>query len=303
MKKIILLLLISNSLLANYVYELSDFYDGKDEIQTPAQLLLHLNMTTSDIMQFNCNSTKRDQLFTIFANPNIDKSSLKVEDKNKVTYTYLKRNLYKNGKLYKTKRREIFLNQTLKSLAVLEKTNIGNKLIQKMQESPYPLIITNSTRSYFNPKYVKDRYKNLWNEAQFVRMMDTQTPHFFDKIRFKKIGAGGRIYWNYKSKSTSIESDDETRVTNASVVLAHEMYHAYDSVRGLLDTRYVKSKELESIGLLEYRASFMENQIRRELGFKYRKFYSSPIDYSSPGLLDKNQQPIYLESGCISWLK
>ena len=89
---------------------------------------------------------------------------------------------------------------------------------------------------------------------------------------------------------------------DTDIILAHEMYHAYDGMRGLLDRRFVKSDTHEFQPVCEYRAVRLENSLRKSLGYKYRKFYSH-TEGSDQDMLDDNGEPIKIPTPCINWLK
>ena len=103
---------------------------------------------------------------------------------------------------------------------------------------------------------------------------------------------------------SNIESDNITRPSPVLSAFAHELYHAFDSVRGLLDRRGVVGDNMEFMELTEYRAVYFENVIRKNLGRKYRKYYSS-VDLNDPAqaassMLDKSGQPYLLPSPCLN---
>ena len=100
-----------------------------------------------------------------------------------------------------------------------------------------------------------------------------------------------------------VESDYKEREVNVDIILAHEMYHAYDGMRGLLDRRFIKADELEFQPVAEYRAVRFENIMRKNYGGLYRRFYSTPSDLNSiKDMLDKYEEPIVIPTPCIEWL-
>ena len=105
--------------------------------------------------------------------------------------------------------------------------------------------------------------------------------------------------WHPTKEILSIESDGKKRATDKTVSLAHELFHAWDSVRGLLDMRMVKGEHYSFESVVEYRGVWFENQIRQELGFLYRKYYSDPHVENSPDLLDDSGEPVYIPHVCL----
>ena len=100
-----------------------------------------------------------------------------------------------------------------------------------------------------------------------------------------------------------MESDWIQRKVDPRIILGHEMLHAYDGMRGLLDRRFVKSDHHEFQPVTEYRAVRMENILRIALGHKRRKFYSYTVgDTDQKDMLDTNDETIVLPTPCIKWL-
>ena len=79
--------------------------------------------------------------------------------------------------------------------------------------------------------------------------------------------------------------------------LAHEMYHAFDSIRGILDMRFVKGEEYEFTLMSEYRAVYFENIVRKAPGIAYRTHYGQ--DQTGPGVLDEFNEPRTMPSPCL----
>jgi hypothetical protein len=75
------------------------------------------------------------------------------------------------------------------------------------------------------------------------------------------------------------------------------MYHAFDSIRGLLDMRFVSGENYEYQLASEYRAVYFENLMREELGIKFRKYYGSHSEWAD--VLDENDRPILIPSPCL----
>ncbi len=76
------------------------------------------------------------------------------------------------------------------------------------------------------------------------------------------------------------------------------MYHALDSIRGILDfQRFVQGDGYEFIEVSEFRAVYFENQIRKASGVSYRTHYRE--DHTGPGVLDSQGEPIMIPSACL----
>ncbi|MBC7385463.1 MAG: hypothetical protein H7301_04765 [Cryobacterium sp.] len=83
------------------------------------------------------------------------------------------------------------------------------------------------------------------------------------------------------------------------VTLAHELFHAYDGIRGLLDRRIVFPPErFESTEVSEYRAMYFENRIRHNSGIPYAIHYGTYAE-NEPGVLDASGNPIWFPVPCL----
>jgi hypothetical protein len=95
-----------------------------------------------------------------------------------------------------------------------------------------------------------------------------------------------------------VESDGKKRIAPVHTILAHEMFHAFDGIRGLFDRRKVDGPTYEYTEVLEYRGAYFENKIRAELGRKYRKYYGGS-DQASGSLLDSDGNPFLFPAPCL----
>lgn len=184
------------------------------------------------------------------------------------------------------------------ALARFEKLEATEKLLRQLEESHFPLTIALGNNS-FNPQIEGGKFWSGMKMAQAtayfstLRMSDGGYP-FYD------IGSGGQILWNPKLDIETIESDNIKRKLDKDVALAHEMYHAYDSIRGLLDMGNVSGDSYEFESVVEYRAVYFENLVRGELGIKYRKHYSDPYQpVNPPDMLDDSGAPIFIKAPCL----
>ncbi len=191
-----------------------------------------------------------------------------------------------------------FFQFVSKALARFEKLTSTEKLLRQLEESHFPLTIALGNNS-FNPQIEGGRFWSGMKMAQAaayfstLRMSDGGYP-------FNDIGSGGQILWNPKLEVETIESDNVRRKLDKDIALAHEMYHAFDSIRGLLDMGNVSGESYEFQSVVEYRAVYFENLVRGELGIKYRKHYSDPYQpVNPPGMLNEAGEPIFIKSPCL----
>ncbi len=99
-----------------------------------------------------------------------------------------------------------------------------------------------------------------------------------------QIGSDSIVYWgynNYPDKKKNI------------IALAHELYHAYDISRGLLDQRMIKDDILANAAVAEFRGVYFENLVRKDLGYPLRE------SYGDNGTLVIDGQPVWMQLPCI----
>jgi hypothetical protein len=297
MKTLFLFIILSFHLLAQD-YELVSFVSTTP--RTPEELLIETDKTREQLSPYMCDITNREELFTPRIVENLAGDSLQVMDQNKVVYIYKNKRIYKDGKPIR-RVRDAFLKQVLATLKRLERIPEAKQLIEELQHSIYTFTIILGGNRY-DPSPLGGRSYLHGNEAGFVSMMDDFRP-MIERLVFKNIGFGGKIFFNPSIDASFVEIDYQERKVNPDVVLAHEMYHAYDAMRGLLDRRFIKADHLEFQPVCEYRAVRMENILRLRMGDLYRRFYSKPSDMSSiQDMLDENNEPVIIPTPCINWL-
>jgi len=296
---LILAFLFLNLSSLDYDYELINFNNSR--IYSEQELLTSVGKTKEELARFKCDNKERFSLFTINEEPNLKFDSLRLKTSNGQVLIYRDQNFYKNNQVYSIKRSDKFLISFKKAITKIENTAAGEILIKSLQSFKEVFLIKKGW-SHFEPNSENER--SMWhiNEAGFGYIMDEKMPMFGDKVPFKKVGASGLIFWDPNLKAKFIESDYVKRSIKPELVLAHEMFHAYDSSRGFLDRRLVKSDELEFTEVTEYRAVYLENMIREELGLKYRRYYGDVDDFSQPDLLNADGSPVLMPSPCIKWL-
>ncbi|PIN84323.1 MAG: hypothetical protein COV65_01295 [Nitrosopumilales archaeon CG11_big_fil_rev_8_21_14_0_20_33_24] len=259
-------------------------------------------MDKSQIEKFRCDDEARYDLFSHTPAQNMAKDSLKILDGNDIAYTY------DNGKLFDSNNREVskvkdkFLKLALKTLSRLSSIPETRQLVEELQFSPNPFFIKLGGNRY-SPNAAGERMNTHGNNAGFISMLDELKP-MVDGLPFDRIGFGGFIYWNPQTKASFVEEDNVERQVDTDLILAHEMYHAYDGMRGLLDRRFVQSEgeeKLEFQPICEYRAVRMENITRKALGYKYRRYYGGQAG-DAQDMLDEHNEPEVMPTPCINWL-
>ena len=193
--------------------------------------------------------------------------------------------------------RDAFVTHALSSLDVLESLPSGEKLLRLLERAPRPIVIRLGNFS-FNPTFPGGRFWSGIKNAQAINFL--RTLRMSDGgVVFNSVGMGGEVLWHPTKEILSVESDGAKRPTDKTVSLAHELFHAWDSARGLLDMRFVKGADYSFETVVEYRGVWFENQIRSEMGLLYRKYYSEPDTAGAEDMLDEVGAPIYIPHACL----
>jgi hypothetical protein len=188
-----------------------------------------------------------------------------------------------------------FIKDALKVLSTLESLPSGRLLIDRLRHSPFPLTITLGTPHFWPSDDAGNAHKGLMM-AQALQHLVTLRWEDINQ-QFDHVGAGGPISFNPNLGSVLIEADGQKREAPPYTVLAHEMYHAFDGIRGLLDRRILSGDGYEFTEVTEYRASYFENRIRFESGLRYRKYYGA--ESGDRSLLDANGNPLFIPATCL----
>lgn len=297
-----LLLLSLTSLLTSNVfaheYTLINFSSAP--VRTEEAILKETKKTRKDLAKYSCTNPERFELFANTTIQNMKKDSLRIISKklNK-NFIYIDGSLFTEDYKPVTKLKDKFLKIALQTLKRLETVPESRRLIEELQFAPMPFYIKLGGNRY-SPNMAHERPNLHGNEAGFVSHMDDLRP-MIDRMPFELIGYGGMILWNPKTVAEFMEADGKMRKVDTDLILAHEMYHAYDGMRGLLDRRFVQSEELEFQPVCEFRAVRMENTLRKAFGYEYRQYYSYSEE-DKRDMLDDNGEPVVLPTPCIKWL-
>ena len=187
-------------------------------------------------------------------------------DNEKLFYNN-KRLYYSDGSLFKGNAK--FAKKLLKAFDVISSTEIGSHLIHELSESKNIFQI----RPYSESKYLSR----------------TNNPYYSRSDVIENSG-GGIICWNVSGTEIFTERG---RSYNATIDLAHEMFHALDLDKGrITDNRYL------GISINEWNALYNENILREQLNLPLRTYYRTTIDDFGtkqpiePFLLNKNRKTI-----------
>lgn len=301
-KNLLILFLIFSSTLFAQDYEIhrseaSDYRDWSWDEMTEV-----LGESKALLPHYVCNG--RDEfdpyLSPLRMNPAGDSLKIKNNTTNKL-YTY------QQGKYFDESGKEVsafsdaFTKYVASALSRFEKLESASRMLRLLEKSYFPLTITLGNNS-FNPKTPKGKNWSGILRAQAITFLKTlRLSNVQDSHPFNDVGVGGEIKWHPKLKVSTVEADGVKRDLDNDLALAHEMYHAFDSIRGLLDMGLIHGQGYEWQSVLEYRAVWFENQVRKELGLHYRKYYTDPGEgkRNTRGMLDDNGEPILIPSPCL----
>ncbi|SMC92676.1 M91 family zinc metallopeptidase, partial [Moheibacter sediminis] len=161
-----------------------------------------------------------------------------------------------------TKITNSFLKQSVNSLNTLGGTATGGEMLSVLQDSGYNFNISNAS---FNPGNRKGKNEfvpdNENNARAFIRSTNGG--------EFTAFGSGGTIYWNPSDPAFGTLNVVGGTDFNPTTNLGHELGHGWDSNYGLLNGQRINGIEIEEI-----RGSYIENQIRGQLGAPLRSNYN-----------------------------
>jgi hypothetical protein len=285
-----LLLAFSFSALAHtvpYSYVLKSF--GNKKPRTFDQILEETELDINELTSYACTSMDPGALFTDYNHgENSNGDSLKIVSKYISTVSETNQLIVTDKRIKKKKVKfTSFEKQVLKSLRFIAKTQVGKELLDRIKHSPFPIYIKKGGNRFLPTREGGKKAHGL-NEAMMIPNLDMKSP-FVEGLHMKKIGVGGIVTW-----------DPSTDYAHLSITLAHELYHAYDSVRGMLDLRFIDSSDIEFTQVNEARAVYFANMMRKELGMQYRAHYGRQT--SGPDLLDDAGEPFFMPNPCISSL-
>tara|TARA_Y100000590_G_scaffold283855_2_gene319344 strand:+ start:22118 stop:23002 length:885 start_codon:yes stop_codon:yes gene_type:complete len=265
-------------------YTYISFFEN-NKVRSTAELLKMQGIEKDFLTPYHCTVLK-DELFglDLIQNPLRDSLNI-ITSKNKVL-------TFKDGLSSNDK----FAKKVIVAIEKIRESSSGRILIERMMKSPYPLWIK-AGGNRFDPRSFEERPMFGINKAGALSSFITNRLQV-DRISFNQFGSGGFVNWDSKKEYSAMESDGKVRGTPTHIALGHELYHAYDSIRGLLDRRMIKGEGLEFQPAIEYRAVYMENLLRRDAGRLYRKYYSPPSKSVQGSMLDSKGRPIFLPTDC-----
>lgn len=284
MKGFLLLALISLSTQAQD-YTLYQAENDHYRDYTREQLMERIGPNASILSHYACNGRDELDLYWPAIRQNENENSLKIQLKDSE-----EKIIYRQGEYFKLDGTPVadlsnsFVAEVVEALKKIEAMPEGKLILRQLERSHFPLTIVHGNNG-FNPKEEGGR--------SYIGIFKAQALSIFnhgrmtsEEVPFDNVGSGGNIGWNPKTKDIP-----------PFVALAHEMYHAFDSIRGLLDMRFVQGPAYEQAFISEYRAVYFENLARKAVGFKLRTHYGQ--DQTGSGVLDEHGEPRKMPSPCL----
>lgn len=180
-----------------------------------------------------------------------------------------------------------FLKQCMNAISEIRKSSIGDEMVSTLQSSSNMFTIMYGEDDFTPIK--ADRNKAYASQIK----SDPQYSSLLEASDNLEGGAGGIITWSYYGAKIPTT---EGIMINSHMDLAHELSHALDSDRGLMDNRIE-----QGVSRLEWRAVRNENLIRGQLGLPLRTHYQIKtnskgecIGGAGPKMLTDDNQPLPL---------
>ncbi len=176
----------------------------------------------------------------------------------------------KDGSSYDGKVRG-YLRQANNALNDINGTEAGADMLLGLASSTNKFVIRSGLNSFRPDDHGSPGINLVTNNTYALQVFD-QGKLVASHLPFEKFGDGGDVNWN----------------SGGVVTLAHEIAHASDADKGLLDSRVV-SVNGGSEEIREIRAVYKENLVRGQLGLPLR------ISYSGGASLINNGRPTNYE--------
>jgi RHS repeat-associated protein len=238
-----------------------------------------------------------DSLWISYNGTNVLYQNGGLYNKNGTAYTGAGAKKDKNGNVIGYKG---FLGQALSALNQISSAEgqAGTSVISELQSSANNFTISDAAN---NPKGAG------LNEFDSDNMSAEYATAMFDagQGRPQLGGSGGTLYWNPSG------TDPLNGVTefggkvgiSPTTNLAHELFHGYDSNRGLGDNRPINGLKRS-----EWRAAYFENKIRLQMGLPFRESYnlrSGPVRILTPTTIFNTtiHLPTQVAPPSITWLQ
>ncbi len=282
-------------------YELIHFENDHFRTNTRQELECFIGKDKELFERYLCDGKKEFEILPHAFVINEKKDSLRIQGQN--TNEQL---IYREGKYYHLdgSRRERldnpFYKQFDQAVKKLETLPSAIALLRHLEKSRFPIVIKYSGGMRFDPNE-DGRTGSGMQMATALMIFKTGRRSSEGSVSrlFHQIGMGGHLLWKPEAIVYRTEIDGIRRSVPDYVTLAHELYHAYDSIRGLLDRRMVWAPlRYPQTEVSEIRAVHFENLVRREAGLKETKYYGDEV--TGPGLVNEQGNLLLIPSPCLT---
>jgi len=195
------------------------------------------------------------------------------------------------------KNKNSFLKSATKALGQISQAEgeAGTDVVSTLQDSENHFTIQRGPNRFGVNQPGEKANINI-NDATYYQGQIEGKPYVEGLSGGNTIGTGGTIYWD-PSAGGSYITQKGIKSGNTSIMLGHEMLHAYDSNSGNLDGRIMDGGTLR----MEARAVYFGNQLRntntfgkRSLRYRY---------YKGATILAPNGNPLNITPPSIEVLK
>ena len=193
--------------------------------------------------------------------------------------------LYRQNGIQYTDKLKGFTKKVVSALDVLRKGTEGASMISELQSSSNNFVIKDGASEFKASNVTKAYAQQIQNDPSGTAQKEALLNNGIDLSG----GSGGTISWNSHGAVLATSKGDQV---SKETDLAHEMFHALDANRGLLDSR-----SENGIGRSEWQAVFRENILREQLGRPLRTHYITNV--SSTNLEQSKlcvNSPLYIDT-------
>ena len=287
-RKLIFILAITSG--AAFSEPVGDTYDLLDFLKDPIPESIYksISLVVYDNKKY-VPTCGKESLFTKTLNKNKAKDSLRIKNEHGQEF------IIKNKKLIALNSHYVetpYLKSIFKNYLKLKAgSGTFKKLIKKLEESDHITVIkpnnTNNNSARVLPLSKDKACSSI--DASLITFFDGKKAYvnlLESCLSRQEVGSSSVVHWAAQGSKQDAFNQ---------ISLAHELYHAYDIDRGLLDHRVVVHKQLERESVREYRAVYFENRVRKEMGYGLRHRYSRT---SSAGMI-LNNNPVWIQRPCV----
>ncbi|MBI2282849.1 MAG: hypothetical protein HYU71_03975, partial [Bacteroidetes bacterium] len=184
-----------------------------------------------------------------------------------------------------------FMKDVNGALGLMNLTKEGSAMLSELTSSTNNVTIENSTTNDFKADNATKAYETQLRNDPALANSSAVIP-----ASASAGGSGGTVRWNPNGANVWVldKSGNVVQQSNATTNLGHELFHAKDANRGLLDSRLEQGLKRD-----EWQASYKENIMRGQLGAPTRTNYRTAYDPNTgintpttPRIVDAKNAPI-----------